>query len=189
MITKTLKLGSIGSEVAEMQRILGINADGVFGPNTKKNVQLYQTLHNLGADGIVGQKTRDVMNANQPQVTFTARIFDMAMAIRSYEGWYPGSVSQKNNNPGNLRSWRTQIGTSYNGFAIFKSYTDGWNALVELLTRASKGLSSSYKPDFSLRQFFHVYAPVSDNNDSDAYAKFVARQLGITIDYKVKDLV
>jgi penicillin-insensitive murein DD-endopeptidase len=53
----TIRSGDRGSDVAEVQMILGIEADGRFGPITLNAVEDFQAAHNLTADGIVGPKT------------------------------------------------------------------------------------------------------------------------------------
>jgi len=57
-----LKLGSKGKYVEELQVILGITADGDFGPKTEKAVKDYQRDNDLKPDGIVGPKTWTEMN-------------------------------------------------------------------------------------------------------------------------------
>lgn len=54
---ETLKLGSRGNGVVELQRYLNLYPDGIFGKITKEAVIAYQKLHNLTPDGIVGPKT------------------------------------------------------------------------------------------------------------------------------------
>jgi hypothetical protein len=54
---KPLKVGSHGKRVATVQRWLGLHADGVFGPATKRAVKRFQRRHHLTADGIVGPAT------------------------------------------------------------------------------------------------------------------------------------
>ena len=49
---------SRGSGVSALQRMLGVSADGVFGPETQKAVKRYQRSHGLTADGIAGPQTR-----------------------------------------------------------------------------------------------------------------------------------
>ena len=52
-----LKRGSHGAHVTKVQRWLGLHADGVFGPATKRAVKRFQRHHGLTADGIVGPAT------------------------------------------------------------------------------------------------------------------------------------
>lgn len=115
------------------------------------------------------------------------RVEDFAEAIKIYEGWFPGSKSYRNNNPGNLR-YTQQAGTTGQdptGFAIFSTYDFGWNALVHQLRIAINGVSQVYNPEMTFQEFFSKYAPSSDNNDPDKYATFVAGRLGLTIQDKI----
>ena len=52
-----LKVGSTGNKVKELQKLLSLTADGVFGINTLKAVKAFQSTNGLVADGIVGSKT------------------------------------------------------------------------------------------------------------------------------------
>jgi N-acetylmuramoyl-L-alanine amidase len=59
-----VKLGSKGRDVEAIQRALGFSGhavDGVFGRNTQASVIGYQKRKGLVADGIVGEKTWNVM--------------------------------------------------------------------------------------------------------------------------------
>jgi peptidoglycan hydrolase-like protein with peptidoglycan-binding domain len=53
----TLKQGSKGPEVSQLQQQLGLNPDGDFGPKTAAAVRAFQGSHGLTADGVVGPKT------------------------------------------------------------------------------------------------------------------------------------
>ncbi len=53
----TVRQGSRGDAVRQLQEILGITADGIFGPITKAAVKDYQAANGLKADGIVGPLT------------------------------------------------------------------------------------------------------------------------------------
>jgi murein DD-endopeptidase MepM/ murein hydrolase activator NlpD len=54
---RTIKLGSRGTEVRYLQKRLGVAADGIFGPLTRRAVIRFQKSRGLAADGIVGPKT------------------------------------------------------------------------------------------------------------------------------------
>lgn len=57
MVMETIKLGSRGESVKELQRRLNLAVDGIFGKLTDEAVKDFQTARNLKADGIVGEKT------------------------------------------------------------------------------------------------------------------------------------
>ena len=44
-----------------LQRVVGVPADGVFGPGTEAAVKRWQARHGLASDGIVGPQTRRAM--------------------------------------------------------------------------------------------------------------------------------
>jgi hypothetical protein len=105
-------------------------------------------------------------------------VSSLASAIAQMEGYNtPGTLAQRNNNPGNLRSGPGQIGTS-GGFAVFPDAATGWAALDnQVQVNADRGLT--------LNEFFAGkpgvyagYAPSSDANNPAAYAAFVASQTG-----------
>lgn len=52
-----LRRGSTGAAVQEWQRLLGVVADGQFGPATEFSTKQWQTIHGLKADGVVGPAT------------------------------------------------------------------------------------------------------------------------------------
>ena len=60
-VTQTLREGSKGDLVKRMQAVLGISADGDFGPGTERAVKAWQAKNGLTADGIVGPKTLAAM--------------------------------------------------------------------------------------------------------------------------------
>ena len=107
------------------------------------------------------------------------RLEALADAIQWYEGWKMGSISWRNNKPGNLRWSRFANGTRAN-FATFNSYIVGWIALwydlhMKCLGKTRTGLNGNS----TLLALFNVWAPSSDGNDPDAYARAVARRLKI----------
>lgn len=56
-----LRVGSKGDLVKKMQTVLGVTADGDFGPGTERAVKAWQTSKGLTADGVVGPKTLAAM--------------------------------------------------------------------------------------------------------------------------------
>jgi peptidoglycan hydrolase-like protein with peptidoglycan-binding domain len=55
--TGSTAVKSAGSSVAALQSALGITADGVYGPNTRRAVRNYQRNQGLVVDGIAGPVT------------------------------------------------------------------------------------------------------------------------------------
>ncbi len=53
----SIQQGSTGLDVVAWQKIIGVTADGQFGPQTKAATVAWQSAHGLAADGIVGPKT------------------------------------------------------------------------------------------------------------------------------------
>lgn len=59
-----LRVGDRGPNVARLQRALGIEDDGAFGPATLRAVQEFQARRNLPVDGIVGARTWAALEAD-----------------------------------------------------------------------------------------------------------------------------
>lgn len=57
MARTTIRLGSTGPDVVAWQRIVGVLADGSFGPRTREATMTWQQRHHLVADGVVGPKS------------------------------------------------------------------------------------------------------------------------------------
>jgi len=56
-----VKIGSKGDSVKEIQKALGIAADGIFGSGTESHVKEFQTKNGLTSDGVVGRKTLEAL--------------------------------------------------------------------------------------------------------------------------------
>jgi peptidoglycan hydrolase-like protein with peptidoglycan-binding domain len=52
-----LEVGTQGETVERMQQMLGVAADGVFGPNTEHAVRAFQAEQGLDVDGVAGPVT------------------------------------------------------------------------------------------------------------------------------------
>ena len=62
-----LKVGSTGNKVKELQQSLSLKDDGVFGIDTLKAVKNFQSKNGLVSDGVVGNRTWDVL-LNTPKI-------------------------------------------------------------------------------------------------------------------------
>jgi peptidoglycan LD-endopeptidase CwlK len=56
-----LKVGSKGKNVQRVQRAVNVKPDGIYGKDTKEAVRKYQERKGLKVDGIVGEKTWNML--------------------------------------------------------------------------------------------------------------------------------
>jgi hypothetical protein len=104
----------------------------------------------------------------------------LSNAISQFEGYnVPGSVAQRNNNPGNLRSGPGMTGKDAAGYAIFPDSATGFTAL-------NNQVSLNIDRGLSLQTFiggqtgvYPGYAPSADNNNVQNYVSFLSGKLGI----------
>lgn len=120
-----------------------------------------------------------------PQNEARPTLEDFCDAIEAFEDYVPpggkyrdgrvavsGSVSWKNNNPGNLKyvGQALAIGKDKAGHAKFRTYGDGRVTLERMVANAVAGKSKVYRPSMTFLEFFTVYA----EENYTQYAKFVA---------------
>jgi len=65
-LSSSLRIGSTGEVVKYIQSVLGITADGQFGPITDRAVKAFQSANGLKVDGIVGPITYGRLGAPTP---------------------------------------------------------------------------------------------------------------------------
>ena len=123
----------------------------------------------------------DVLNQNNLQDTYKG--------LKTYtESWMKGKWL-KNNNPWNIKDttfWYV-IGTDASWFAIFETPEDGFDALVEKIKFNQTNPSSKYYGK-TIAEYFKLYAPDSDGNNSSAYANSVAKQLWVSVNTPISKL-
>lgn len=113
----------------------------------------------------------------------TGFLNSMAAVVQQHEGWFEGSVSQRNNNPGNLRWHKGQKKyggkPGEKGFTAFPSYEKGLAALKADLRAKITGGSAhiDYKSKPTLLSLISVYAPAGDKNNPSAYTKALVQGL------------
>lgn len=120
----------------------------------------------------------------------------MAEAIKSFEGWNPGSASFRRNNPGNVKGRDGQ-------FLVFKTPEAGMDYLKDYIHRACTGKHAAYKPQMmiynpayvsaaktpkELPGFIQVYAPDPEPIPKN-YANHICQKMHIFPSKKLSELV
>ena len=93
---KNLSVGSTGADVAKLQQALGIEADGIFGPQTQQAVINYQKANGLEVDGIAGKNTQSSLYSNNNAVK-TAIGGMVAAGVNTAKGAASSNNSDKTN--------------------------------------------------------------------------------------------
>ena len=110
----------------------------------------------------------------------------IAQSIARQEGYnVSGSIAQRNNNPGNLRTWGSN--PTSGGFVVFSTPEEGWEALRrQVQLNINRGLT--------LEEFFGGkpgvyggYAPAADSNQPNVYAANVSAWTGIPTNIPLLD--
>lgn len=65
---KELRKGITGEDVAEVQKVLGIEVDGSFGPETERVLKLWQKANGIKETGVIDEVTKNALftNADNP---------------------------------------------------------------------------------------------------------------------------
>ncbi len=118
-----------------------------------------------------------------------AALSSITAAIVQREGNAPGSLADRNNNPGNL-VYAGQAGAvrGDGGFAKFATKADGIQALQNQITLdAVRGSDVNGKPINSISDLISSWAPPSEN-DTAGYIRFVSSTTGYDPDAPLSSL-
>ena len=117
----------------------------------------------------------------QPVPLEDTRLYKFCKAIEKFEKYEPGTASFRRNNPGNIKSRNGQ-------FIVFKTYDEGFNALLDYWKRAATGKHAAYKPTMTIKQAIGVYAPDGEKIVNN-YSSFVALKAGLSPSSPLTDLL
>lgn len=199
-----LSLGSISNDVLMLQKFLNTTDTPIgnygkettyFGTATQAALALFQKKWSISPSiGYFGPMTMAKVNGLCVPETIS-KIDLFCKAIQQHEGYFVGSPSYRNNNPANFR-WTQFVhdtlgatGKDNASFAVFPTYSAGYNALKTFVTMACTNQLRDYKSTMTILNYFNVYAPPSDNNDSKHYAEVVANAIGCSIDTLIGTLL
>lgn len=109
-----------------------------------------------------------------------------------------GSLSQRNNNPLNLKFANQPYAVKKGVFAYFDTLEHGWQACYRQIKIVVKGTSHAYNyeaekqfslancGEMTLLQFISVFAPKKDNNDPAKYTNFICGKLKVDPAFQMK---
>jgi hypothetical protein len=120
------------------------------------------------------------------------RLEALAYGVMQAEGFTPGSRSWRNNNPGNLRYAPSQIDSEEN-FAIFRTFADGWEALINQWWLYCSGRTKNgLGPKSTLAEAIRKYADLQWGLEFDNYLhtimKWSPTDGETTLSYFLEDL-
>lgn len=138
----TLKIGSKGEDVKKLQSLLGVTADGSFGPGTDAAVKKWQLANNLTADGVVGDATWNNMFPTQ-SVSATPVSSVGNIKLESLKGHISDSVLAQI--PEVISKFRCNTPLRLAHFLAQCSHESGnFKAVSENLNYSSKGLLGTF---------------------------------------------
>jgi N-acetylmuramoyl-L-alanine amidase len=118
MALTILQLGSKGAAVKELQKLLKLYPDGIFGKNTEEAVKSYQSLHGLTVDGKVGPATLKKLLSDKSAIKKSKRyINEIIVHCTATPAGRPHTVDD-------VRRWHREKGWSDIGYH-YLVYLDG----------------------------------------------------------------
>jgi len=138
----TLRQGSTGTAVVQLQRLVHVSADGIFGPITRAAVISAQRGHGLAGTGVVDAATWRALGGTCGAVPATTRS-RLDARIRAYLATRPSTVSVAVFDARTGASYTLGGGGSYDTASIVKVEVLG--TLLRKAAREHRGLSSTEK--------------------------------------------
>lgn len=102
---------------------------------------------------------------------------------------YGSTPAVRNFNPWNIMdTWFGGQKVEWERFTRFATPQEWFNALVSKIENIQAWNSKVYSPNMTLLQYISKYAPASDNNNPEAYANGIAKNLWISPSTQIKDI-
>jgi peptidoglycan L-alanyl-D-glutamate endopeptidase CwlK len=151
---RTIKSGSKGQLVQQMQQLLidngfSLTVDGKFGKTSEEAIKKFQFNHGLLSDGIVGNKTWEVLKASKPEITIL-RLGDEGDLVENlqkllkeigYKITPDGDFGKKTKKA--LKKFQHKVGLKSDGVAGPKTW-------LKLKERAAKQEQSTPEPSINV---------------------------------------
>ena len=158
-----LKLGSEGEDVKKLQRKLGVDPIGKFGPKTDAAVKEWQSKNGLTADGIVGNGTWGKM-FSESTVSAPTLITEPApvasaggLKLERLRGHIPDAVIAQIPDTAAKFSINTPLRLAH-FLAQANHESGGFRATQENLNYSAKGLTGTFKKYFPTESAATPYA-------------------------------
>jgi hypothetical protein len=104
-----------GGTVVQLQRALGLTADGIYGPQTRRAVRRFQRSHGLAVDGLAGPQTLRALGVTARSSGGGGAMVVLERIARCESGGNPRAVSADRRYFGKYQfskaTWRSVGGT------------------------------------------------------------------------------
>ena len=168
-----LKNGSTGDDVVKLQKKLGVDPIGKFGPKTEAAVKQWQSQNGITPDGIVGDGTWKKMFGEESSITVITEPAPVAnvggLKLEKLKGHIPDSVISQIpdtaskfgiDTPLKLAHFLAQCGHESGGFKVTQ----------ENLNYSAKGLMGIFKKYFPTQALAEQYQRKPEAIASKVYA-------------------
>jgi len=145
----TLKVGSSGSSVTELQKLLNqagysISVDGSYGSQTAAAVKAYQQANGLSVDGIAGTQTLGSLQGTSPTAqpaSYSSLLQEMAGSVPQYSAppSYVSAYSSQIQDMLNKITSREKFSYDFNADPLYNQYKDQYVRQGQLAMQDTMG--------------------------------------------------